>query len=83
MSSSVLPTLRLLSSHQHPEAQKQTSITRRPQKPAIVPLGACSGLQDPHGQEDASSWHQDPTQTSPDARQGTAPDGRCGRHRQR
>lgn len=67
------------SCHQHPEAQKQTSITRRPQKSALVPAGACSSLQDPCGQEDTSSWHQDQTQTSPDARQGTAPDGHCGR----
>lgn len=67
------------SSHQHPEAQKQTSVTCCPQKSALVPPGASSSLQEPRGQEDTSSWHQDPTQTSPDARQGTAPDGHCGR----
>lgn len=71
-------TLHLLSSHQHPEAQKQTSVTRRSQKSASVPSSA-GGLQDPHGQEDTSSWHQAPTQTSTDARQGAGPDGHCSR----
>ena len=66
-------------SPQHPKAQKQTSITRCPKKPAPVPAGARGGLQDPHGQEDASSWHQDQTQTSPDAGQGPAPGGHRGR----
>lgn len=66
-------------SPQHPEAQKQTSITRCPKKPAPVPAGSRGSLQDPRGQEDASSWHQDQTQTSPDAGQGPAPGGHRGR----
>lgn len=64
-------------SNQHPEAKKQTSITCRPQEPALVPPGACSSRQDPHRQEDTSYWYQDQTQTSPDTRQGPVSDSHC------